>query len=746
MRAVNGKGNGIASNAVSEPTLPLAPATFSAAGGYEKATLTWSKDTGDATVTGWEYAYKSTGNYGAWTEVPNSSGSTTSYEVTGLTNSVTYAFKLRAVNSAGGGAASPEKTAATAPAKPAIQVVTPGFEKVRILWANPAGTVTGNAYRYKPKSGDDSDYTDWADISGGARTSHEVTGLTNGVRYTFQVRARNAAGGGTPSDEASARTYPAAPANLTTTPGNKLVSLTWDDPNNSSITRYEYQQKTGGSWGNTWTSMTGSDASTTQHVVKGLTNGTEYTFRIRAFSAGGGSPSAEVKATPQPTPVAPTNVSASATRASSATVTWSYANTALIAKFQVRYRAGSGSWGHWADVAKSLTTYTVSSDLTYGTVYTFQVQAVNNQSAAGPSGQDTAATAPSAPEGLAASPALRQVTLGWDDPGYSSITSWQFRRAESKGGLTAFGGNGEVDLFWNSPSDTTGIAKWQYRYKSGGGNYPVTWTDVSGSDASTTSVTVGSLTNATAYTFQVRAVNASDALVGTVLGDPTATPTTGAGWTDISNSGATTTSHTVTNLATNTDYAFQVRAVNPAGNGLASAPVTTTTTQEPSPGKPTNLAATPGDEKVSLSWTNPTGPLTGNSYRYKAAGGGYTEWTDIGSVATSRDVTGLTNGVHYTFQVRASNQTGDGAIAQASAWTYPAAPANLTATPGDKVVSLSWDDPNNSSITRYEYQRKTGGNWGSTWTRIDRTATLPPRSTLSAPWLTERPTPSGCGR
>ena len=57
-----------------------------------------------------------------------------------------------------------------------------------------------------------------------------MTGLTNGVQYTFQVRAVNATGDGNPSDEASARTFPAQPANLAASPGDKLVSLTWDDP------------------------------------------------------------------------------------------------------------------------------------------------------------------------------------------------------------------------------------------------------------------------------------------------------------------------------------------------------------------------------------------------------------------------------------------------------------------------------------------------------------------------------------
>ena len=238
LRAKNGKGESAASGAQSAATLPLAPATFSVAGGYEKATLTWTKSSSDATVTGWEYTHKKgAGSYRSWTAVPGSTGTTTTHDVTNLDNNASYTFMLRAVNATGRGAAfATAKQAWTAPGKPTNLSITPGDLEATLSWTNPTGgdTVTGNSYRYKPKSNTDSGWTDWTDISGGAKTSQEVTGLTNGVSYSFQVRAHNGSGAGTPSDEKSAWTYPAAPSNLAATPGNALVSLTWDDPSNSS--------------------------------------------------------------------------------------------------------------------------------------------------------------------------------------------------------------------------------------------------------------------------------------------------------------------------------------------------------------------------------------------------------------------------------------------------------------------------------------------------------------------------------
>ena len=87
-------------------------------------------------------------------------------------------------------------------------------------------------------------------------------------------------------------------------------------------------------------------------------------------------------------------------------------------------------------------------------------------------------------------------------------------------GARATGGNARVMLAWADPSDAT-ITKWQYRQKAGTGAYGG-WTDVSGSNAGTTSHTVTGLTNGTAHTFQIRAVNTAGA--GAASDEVSATP------------------------------------------------------------------------------------------------------------------------------------------------------------------------------------------------------------------------------
>ncbi len=68
---------------------------------------------------------------------------------------------------------------------------------------------------------------------------------------------------------------PAKPTGLTATPGDGEMTLTWNDPSNSSITEYEYAQWTGSEPGTlTWNDISGSGENTTTHTVTGLDNGT----------------------------------------------------------------------------------------------------------------------------------------------------------------------------------------------------------------------------------------------------------------------------------------------------------------------------------------------------------------------------------------------------------------------------------------------------------------------------------------
>ena len=127
------------------------------------------------------------------------------------------------------------------------------------------------------------------------------------------VTVSGTVGGGAPATVPDAVTLtiadddeaPGVPAALAATAGHRAVRLTWTagTPGTAAVTGHQYRRKEdGGSWG-AWEDIPDSapgGAAATRFTVTGLTNGTAYTFRVRAVSAAGaGAGSGEASATPK---------------------------------------------------------------------------------------------------------------------------------------------------------------------------------------------------------------------------------------------------------------------------------------------------------------------------------------------------------------------------------------------------------------------------------------------------------------
>jgi titin len=695
--ATNDVGTGAASapsNSVTPATVPGAPTGATAVRGNTEATVSWTAPASDggSPITG----YTVTSNPGAKTCTTTGALTCT---VTGLTNGTAYTFTVTATNSVGTGAASAASnsvTPATVPGAPTSVVATRGNTQASVSWTAPASNggsaITGYTVTSSPGS-----FTCTS-----ATTTCTVTGLTNGQAYTFTVTATNDVGTGAASaasNSVTPATVPGAPTGAAATRGNASASVSWTAPadnGGSAITGYTVTSNPGG--------LTCTTAGALTCTVAGLTNGTAYTFTVRATNdVGTGTASAPSNSvTPATVPSAPASVVA--TRGNTQVdVSWAAPadNGSPITGYTV-----TSSPGSFTCTTTGALTCTVTG-LTNGTAYTFTVTATNDVgtgASSAPSNSVTPATVPGAPTGA-----------------------------------TATRGNASASVSWTAPADTGGSSITGYTVTSSPGSFTCT--------SAGTSCTVTGLTNGTAYMFTVVATNdvgsgpasgpSNIVTPATVPGAPTSVVATrgntqaSVSWTaPADNGGSTITGYTVTSspggltctttgtsctvsgLTNGTSYTFTVTATNDVGTGASSVP-SNSVTPATVPGAPTSVVATRGNASAGVSWTAPASnggsPITG--YTVTSNPGGLTCTT----ATLTCTVSGLTNGTAYTFTVTATNDVGTGAASAASnsvtPATVPGAPTSVVATRGNASASVSWTAPaaNGSPITGYTVTSNPGG-------------------------------------
>ncbi len=127
-----------------------------------------------------------------------------------------------------------------------------------------------------------------------------------------------------------------------------------------------------------------------------------------------------------------------------------------------------------------------------------------------------------------------------------------------------------------------------------------------------------------------------------------------------------------------------------------------------------------------LTWTLPVDDRTITNWELKytdsATPPKVVDWDSISTKPGTRShlVTGLTSGLAYKFEIRATNPQGTTASDEVSTATKPDAPV-IRATAGAQSggnwpIVVNWAAPNNNGadITRYEYSHKEGsGAWSA---------------------------------
>jgi hypothetical protein len=207
-------------------------------------------------------------------------------------------------------ASSAQEADQTAPAAPVGLVAVASAGKVTLSWAASDGATSYDVY-----AGTTDDFPSSTKLITVRGLGYTAAGLTNGTRYYFWVTAANGSGTSSPSSVASTPlelrgTAPGAPGRLTATAGRGQVTLSWVAPAStgvSPITGYDIYV------GSTQAFRGGqpqfvSQGPGTSYVVKGLSAGTTYYFKVAAVSAQGTGPASGVASAtlaPQAKPTAP---------------------------------------------------------------------------------------------------------------------------------------------------------------------------------------------------------------------------------------------------------------------------------------------------------------------------------------------------------------------------------------------------------------------------------------------------------
>jgi hypothetical protein len=407
--------------------VPSAPLNLTGVPGQGQVALQWQPPADDGGVAISRYRVEWSNN--GWGTSSTFDVVGTSATVTGLTNGTLYLFRVSAINEAGVGPAAevgPLTPRLPAPAPLALAAI-PGSSQVGLSWTAPTvvgETITGYRVEYSDNGG--GTWTTFAQVAG---TSATVTGLTNGVVYTFRVTTVTNLGVGQSAQVVSTPVgVPFAPTGLTLSAGDTTATVTWNAltglaTGGSPITGHRIE------WSANGVSWTGMDVGTVPAAsIAGLTNNVPYMVRVAARNAQGLGPFAvaATTVTPRPLSAAPTRLSG---RAGNGSVSLVWTAPTLtgglpIVDYRVQYStnyAGNPATATWVDVADIIsaavrTTVAVPN----GQTYVFRVAAVTAGGVGRFSTPSPVLTPfspvalPAAPTGLAAtSPVSRQANLTW---------------------------------------------------------------------------------------------------------------------------------------------------------------------------------------------------------------------------------------------------------------------------------------------------------------------------------------------
>ncbi len=272
----------------------------------------------------------------------------------------------------------------TVPSAPLKFTATALATQVDLEWSAPEDDGGSTLVRYearRAKGASVPDDTEWNELQ--LNRAFSYSGLESGELYTFELRAVNAHGAGAVARiQATPTSRPTAPEDFSAEPGDAQAVLSWSAPANnrgSGIVRYEVRHVAGASvpMETAWTSV----GLVTTHTVTGLANGTQHTFEVRAVNGCCAGDVAQLQATPGGPPTAPQDFTFR-NYPGYAALSWSAPADDKgfeILRYEFRAIEGPDFAENSPWISIGLITSGRYDTLSDGTLYTFEVRAVNER-------------------------------------------------------------------------------------------------------------------------------------------------------------------------------------------------------------------------------------------------------------------------------------------------------------------------------------------------------------------------------
>jgi fibronectin type 3 domain-containing protein len=492
----------------------------------------------------------------------------------------------------------------------------------------------------------------------------------------------------TPADTAP----PTTPGNVTGVSGNpNQTTVSWDAATDNVGVAGYYVLRDGVNVGTT---------AQTFYQDSGLTQATTYNYTIEAFDLAGNvstaSPSTPVTTADVTPPTAPASLTATAVSCQEITLTWPASNDNLgIGSYRVFWGLTPTSLTQVGTTYGTTTTFN-SYPLTPSTTYYYGVEAVDqsgNVSAMSPVASAVTLALPSAPTGLAATPAAAtRIGLTWvAGPSGMKIVSYHVLRGSTASSLAQIGivkGTSYTDITV-SPATTYYYAVQEV--DAGGDLSPI-----SPAVAATTPVMPSAPAGVTATASSTTKISLTWTAGPSGLAIGSYRVFQGSSASTLSQVATLkTTTYTNSSLTPGTTYYYAVEEVDTGGDVSPMSATVSAATPLP-PAAPVNVTATATSTKqISLTWTAGPSGLAIGSYRI-FEGTSPSSLSQVATVkSTSYTSSSLSPSTTYYYAVEEVDTAGEvspmSATASATTLALPSPPASVTATAVSKTqIGVAW--------------------------------------------------------